>query len=278
MNFRSLLITLASVSVALADVEIPSGTKISCRLEQTLSSATAEEGMPVQLTTTENVMVNGSVVIPQGSSVQGSIVQAVARRRMGRTGKLDFSIDKVRAADGQYIPLRYSLHKKEGGSHGVRTGVLTAGAAVLFWPAAPFLLLSKGKDVTINRGMVLDVFTDQAHTLQTMPARPVQAQMSELAPANHPVAPTAGGMAPVTITADLQGAEVEIDGAFVGSAPSTRRLSSGMHRVTVRMGARVWERELQVQSGDSLTVHAVLAGGDAVAPPPPPPVARRTVR
>lgn len=107
MNFRSLLITLASVSVALADVEIPSGTKISCRLEQTLSSATAEEGMPVQLTTTENVMVNGSVVIPQGSSVQGSIVQAVARRRMGRTGKLDFSIDKVRAADGQYIPLRY---------------------------------------------------------------------------------------------------------------------------------------------------------------------------
>ena len=258
MNFRSLLITLASASIAMADVEIPSGTKVSCRLEQTLSSSTAEEGMPVQLTVTENIMVNGAVVIPQGSSVQGAIIQATARRRMGRTGKLDFSIDKVRAVDGQYVPLRYSLHKKEGGSHGVRTGVLTAGAAVLFWPAAPFLLLSKGKDVTINKGMVLDVFTDQAHNVRTMPAQPSQAQMSELAPANHPAA--SGGMAPVSITADLQGAEVEIDGAFVGSAPSTRRLTAGMHKITVRQDGKIWEREIQVQAGDSLTVHATLGG------------------
>ena len=29
---------------------------------------------------------------------------------MGRTGKLDFSVDKVRAANGKYIPLRYMMH------------------------------------------------------------------------------------------------------------------------------------------------------------------------
>ena len=258
MNFRSLMISLAGASIAMADVEIPSGTKVSCRLEQTLSSATAEEGMPVQLPVTENIMVNGAVVIPQGSSVQGAIIQATAKRRMGRTGKLDFSIDKVRAVDGQYVPLRYSLHKKEGGSNTVRTGVLTAGAAVLFWPAAPFLLLSKGKDATINKGMVLDVFTDQAHNVRTMPAQPSQAQMSELAPANHPAA--SGGMAPVTITADQKGAEVEIDAAFVGSAPSTRRLTAGLHKIAVRQDGRVWERVIQVQAGDSLTVHATLGG------------------
>ena len=49
--------------------------------------------------------VNGVVAIPQGATVLGTIVQAQEKRTMGRTGKLDFSVDKVRAADGEYIPL-----------------------------------------------------------------------------------------------------------------------------------------------------------------------------
>jgi hypothetical protein len=116
------------------------------------------------LSVTDAVKVNGVVVIPQGAPVVGSIVIAQEKRTMGRTGKLDFSVDKVRAADGEYIPLRYTMQKREGGSKGLSTGIMTAGAAVLFWPAAPFILLRKGKDVTINRGMTFEVFTDQDHT------------------------------------------------------------------------------------------------------------------
>ena len=86
---------------------------------------------------------------------------------MGRTGKLDFSIDRAIAVDGGSVPLRYSIVKKEGGSHAVRTGVITAGVAVLFWPAAPFFLLMKGKDTVINKGMIFEVFTDAAHSTKT---------------------------------------------------------------------------------------------------------------
>ena len=75
---------------------IPSGTKVACRLEQTISSATAEEGQQVQLAVTENVKVNDQIVITQGSACVGTIVLATAKRSMGRSGKLDFSIDKVR--------------------------------------------------------------------------------------------------------------------------------------------------------------------------------------
>lgn len=155
MNFhpflRASLAGILTISIGFGEVIIPNGTKITARLEQTISSATAEQGQQVQLSVTENVKVGDTVVIPQGAPVIGTIVMAQEKRRMGRTGKLDFSIDKVRVADGDFIPLRYTMQKREGGSTGVSTGVMTAGAAVLFFPAAPFFLLRKGKDITINK-------------------------------------------------------------------------------------------------------------------------------
>src|SRR6476661_10567849 len=147
------ILTFATLSFA--ELLVPSGTKVACRLEQTISSATADEGQQVQLAVTENVKVNDQIVIPQGSACVGTIVLATAKRSMGRSGKLDFSIDKVRTADGDYVPLRYTMQKKSGEGKGLSTGVMTAGAAVLFWPAAPFFLIRKGKDININKGIVL---------------------------------------------------------------------------------------------------------------------------
>ena len=42
---RCLIVVLTLTSILLGQgLQIPSGTKVSCRLEQTISSATAEEG------------------------------------------------------------------------------------------------------------------------------------------------------------------------------------------------------------------------------------------
>ena len=174
---------------------------------------------------------------------------------MGRTGKLDFSIDKVRVGDGEYVPLRYTMQKREGGSKGVSTGVMTAGVAVLFWPAAPFVLMRKGKDVTINKGIVLDVFTDQDHELRTSKTPVMTSKLS--LPAQAPAAVTAES-ATVSITSDVPGAEIEIDGAFVGSTPSTNKLTAGTHKITVKHGPNVWSRDLNVQPGGSVNVNALL--------------------
>jgi hypothetical protein len=117
-TLRVVLALVCITNMCLAqEIEIPSGTKVSCRLEQTISSATAEEGQQVQLATTEDIKIGERIVIPQNSMVLGSIVTAQEKRRMGHTGKLDFSIEKVRAADGEFIPLRYTLNQKEGGNH-----------------------------------------------------------------------------------------------------------------------------------------------------------------
>ncbi len=250
---RIVRITAAFASIAAVtlaqQIQIPSGTKLSCRLEQTISSATAEQGQQVQLSTTEDVKVGGQVVIPQNSTVIGTVVEAQEKRRMGRTGKLDFSIDKVRAADGEFIPLRYTLNKREGGSHAVSTGVMTAGAAVLFWPAAPFFLLRKGKDVTINKGIILEVFTDQDHVMK-----------NSLPPTNNTASSGAANpIAMVTISSDIPGADIEIDGAFIGSTPSTRPITAGNHKIKVSSGSKVWERVLSVEAGGTINLNAKLA-------------------
>src|SRR5215203_1604741 len=116
---------------------------------------------------------------------------------MGRSGKLDFSIDKVRTADGDMVPLRYTMQKKSGEGKGLSTGVMTAGAAVLFWPAAPFFLIRKGKDININKGIVIEVFTDAEH-VQKSGRTLVTANTGAAVPAAVPNSPSAADIASVT--------------------------------------------------------------------------------
>jgi len=246
---------LLSAALLAAQVTVPDGTKIRVRLDQTLSSGTTDQGQTVELSVTEPVKIDGQVVIPENARVTGTVTEAQEKRHMGRAGKLDFSIDRVRAIDGEWVPLRYTVNKKSGGSHAVSTGVLTAGAAVLFWPAAPAFLLIKGKDVTLNKGMVFDTFTDQDHTIgvgvggNTVAAKGFNG---------------AAGAASVTIGSNVTGADIEVDGAYVGSTPATLPLSAGTHQITVKNGSAVWQRSLLV-SGGTVNVNAQLEQMQAVS-------------
>jgi hypothetical protein len=58
-----------------------------------------------------------------------------------------------------------------------------------------------------------------------------------------------------------EGAEIEVDGNYVGSTPSTLELTLGDHAVTIRKaGFRTWERKLKLVNGD-IKVHADLEKG-----------------
>lgn len=241
-----LAICMSSSVVCLAQVEVPEGTKVRVRLEQPLSSATAEVNQHVQLAVSEDVTVKGLVAIPRGAVVDGKILVAVPKRRMGRTGKLDFSIDDILASDGGKIPLRYSPVKKNGGSHTVRTGVITAGVAVLFWPAAPFVLLMQGKDANFAQGMTFEVFTNTAYSVKARPE-----------PAVATAAVTTSATS-VTITSDFPGADIEVDGKFAASTPSTLQLSPGAHKIRVSKDSKSWQRDVTVVAGDSVRLAATL--------------------
>ena len=240
---------LLSAAFLAAQVTVPDGTKIRVRLDQTLSSGTADQGQVVELSVTEPIKVDGQIVIPEGARVTGTVTEAQEKRHMGRAGKLDFSIDRVRAADGEWVPLRYTINKKSGGSHAVSTGVLTAGAAVLFWPAAPAFLLIKGKDVTLNKGMVFDTFTDQDHVIGANGGNTAVAAKGFGG---------AAGTSSVTIGSNVPGADIEVDGAYVGSTPATLPLSAGTHQIAIKSGSAVWQRSLLVSAGGTVNVNAQL--------------------
>ncbi|MGI8961043.1 MAG: PEGA domain-containing protein [Bryobacteraceae bacterium] len=63
----------------------------------------------------------------------------------------------------------------------------------------------------------------------------------------------------------MPGADIEVDGAYVGSTPSTLPLSSGAHQVSVRSGNATWQRNLQLNAGSSITVNAMLEQVQVVA-------------
>jgi len=276
MHLRHITMTLFLATTSYAQVTIPEGTKIRLRLEQTVSSGTAEEGHTVEFAVAEAVSVNGVVVIKDGARATGTVTQAVGKRRMGRAGKLDFSIDRVTAADNQWVPLRYTVRKKSGDSHSVRTGIITAGVAVAFWPAAPAVLLLRGKDIVINKGTPFEVFTDNSHALaHSSPAPappPVRVQPSptsipvlsaaQVAPPPSPIvaAPAApAAPATVTVTSSVPGAEIEVDGQFVGNTPTTLRLPAGKHQFSVKSGPLSYQRILQVTAGSTVSLNASLS-------------------
>lgn len=216
----------------------------------------------------DDVKIGDTIVVPQGSTCAGTVTQAVAKRRLGRSGKLDFAIERVVAVDGSSIPLRYSPTKKEGGSHTVATGALTAGAAVLFWPAAPVFLLIRGKDVSVNRGVEFEVFPDQRFTLSPKAVTIAPAGATTVFPAQPVTTPgpvaSARGSAPgaaaaVSIRSNPDGADIELDGAFVGSTPATLQIAPGPHDITVKKGSATWKCTVQVQPGSTISLDASLA-------------------
>jgi hypothetical protein len=133
------------------------GTPIKLVLSENLSSSSAVTGQTVSFETVEDIVVDGVVVIPRMSTAWATVTQAQAKRRMGRGGKLDMNIDKVRLADGEKVMLRAVKEGKGGGHAGAMTGALVATSLVL-WPVALLFLLMHGKDVNIPKGTEVHAF------------------------------------------------------------------------------------------------------------------------
>jgi hypothetical protein len=133
------------------------GTPVHLVLSENLSSADAVTGQTVEFEVVDDVVVNGLLVIPHGATAWATVTDAEHKKRMGRAGKLDLNIDKVRLADGEKAMLRAVKDVKGGGHTGAMVGAMVATSLVI-WPAAPLFLLMHGKDVTIPKGTNISAF------------------------------------------------------------------------------------------------------------------------
>ena len=77
-------------------------------------------------------------------------------------------------------------------------------------------------------------------------------------PTSAPATEGSESATPATaISSEPTGTEIEIDGEFVGSTPSSINLQPGRHTIVLRKkGFKEWKRVVRVRPGDALTVHA----------------------
>ncbi|MBZ5720614.1 MAG: hypothetical protein LAO03_09560 [Acidobacteriia bacterium] len=122
----------------------PAGSVVHAQLVTALNSATAKKGEPVEAVITQPLFVADQLFLPQGSRIQGTVLQARPARRLGRNGhlrivfhqvvppsgieqKVEASLEAVEAAKAEHLSL-----DSEGGAEVTtpRTRYLTTGIAV----------------------------------------------------------------------------------------------------------------------------------------------------
>lgn len=233
------------------------GTPIKLRLNRTLSSADAKTGDNIDFEVLEEVKVGDVLVIPKGSIAIGTITDAEHKKRMARGGKLDIEIDYVKLADGEKATLRAVKEMKGGGHTGAMTGGIVA-TAIVVWPAAPFFLFMHGKDTTIPKGTEITAYVNGVMPLDPAKFAPTAPPASTVASSTAPSAQTTATNAQLEITSNPSGAEISVDGDFVGDTPSELAIATGVHTITIsKHGFKAWERKLTISSG-KVTVAADL--------------------
>jgi hypothetical protein len=109
-------------------VVVPAGKAVPFRITQTLDSATTKEGDTFSGVVSSNVLVNGSVAIPQGTPVSGRV--AVAHEAAHYKGSSELGIELTSlTVRGQNIGVSTAIYSKKGKGRGKNTAVKVGGGA-----------------------------------------------------------------------------------------------------------------------------------------------------
>jgi hypothetical protein len=235
------------------------GTPVKLRLGETISSANAHVGQSVEFEVLEEVLVSGVTIIPKGSVAWATVTEAHSKKSMGRGGVLNVNIDSVRLADGEKVALRAVAGGKGGGHVGAMTGAIVA-TSIVFFPAAPLFLFIHGKDITIPKGTEVTAFINGDVPLVLAKFQP-QLPVSSEAPVSASADQTT-----IEFTSVPLGAEIELDGTYAGSTPSSEAVVPGEHTIKItKSGYKAWERKMKTTVGH-VNVAAQLEQEPSAAP------------
>jgi hypothetical protein len=164
-------------------MSLPEGTELTVRLDQPLSSRTARVEDRFDATVARPVYVEGRLVVPAGSRVQGTVTQAEPAQRPARGGRLNLSFNRLLLDDGTTVDLNARLVQVRedigsgetaqrgaigaalgavlgsvlGGKKGALVGVLLGGVGGA--------ISSSGDDVELPEGTVFTLQLDRTATV-----------------------------------------------------------------------------------------------------------------
>ena len=196
MRLALLAVIFPGLSMA---AEIPQGAHALLRLVNSVSTRTAREGDYVYLRTAAPVVVNGQIVVPAESYVQGVVSHAQRSGRVKGRAELGIRIETLTLASGKVVQVAPHLASvdsegsdqkvvtnenqvQQGGNRGSDaariatlsgTGAAIGGLADQSWKAAGIgagaggaaglasVLLTRGREVELRQGSTIDVVFDR---------------------------------------------------------------------------------------------------------------------
>jgi hypothetical protein len=118
-------------------------TPIRMKIDKTISSADAQVGDEVSFEVTEDVVIDGFLVVPKGATAIGVVNEAEPKKSLGRGGKLSVLVRSVRMANNDQVVVR---------SGGEGKGSSTTAGVVI-----PVM---HGKDITFPKGMEFTAYVN----------------------------------------------------------------------------------------------------------------------
>ena len=200
---RSSLLSLLTIAAAAA-AEIPQGAHMLLRMENSISTKTAQAGDYVYLRTASPIAAGGEIVIPVNSYVQGTVIEAHRSGRVSGRAQLAIRLDTLTLPSGKVVKFSPHLSSVDPGESGQKvagkenaiqqegsrgqdaariailagSGAAIGGLADRSWKGAGIgagaggavglatVLMTRGKEVELRQGSTLDVVFDRAVALQ----------------------------------------------------------------------------------------------------------------
>lgn len=122
-------------------VKISKGTSFDVYLQDDINTANAEPGETVTTMVKEDFVINNSIVIPQGSSIQGKVVTARHAGRAGRNGKVSVVFNRLILPEGETYQINAEKIDFEVNNDGsVASSAAVAAGTIIFGAVAGSLL------------------------------------------------------------------------------------------------------------------------------------------
>ena len=156
---------------------LPVGQQMDVRLQTTLNSGTAEAEQRFETTTVVDMMQDGEVLVPSGSTVRGVVRSVQPAGRVDRSGSLTLAFDQIEI-NGREYPMRAMATqvfesggiREEGGTIGTAGGVGAIVGGILGGLRGALLgaiiggggaiVATEGKDIELPAGTIIRIRMD----------------------------------------------------------------------------------------------------------------------
>lgn len=129
---------------------LPAGTRVVVRFAQDLSSYQSQPGELFRARVERGVVAGGALVVPAGSMVVGSVVEARAGRRPGEEARLGLDFHLLELPSGESVPLAAAISGLPPIDSSAEPATLGGEARTIRIPADAVVTLELAEPATVT--------------------------------------------------------------------------------------------------------------------------------